>query len=168
MYIRRVLKRKGYPREARDNPEFLEVLGRLAVEGLSFGDEPAVPWREPVTVDAVIAAGEVEPRLLAALPALLWKRPRMFTSLRGLPGDLAEAVHELKRGGRAEFAGHGAGALRAWVKKLERASKKTSRLKAFRFTDADQALLLELADELGLSETDVIRHALRVLSARQG
>jgi hypothetical protein len=91
----------------------------------------------------------------------------MFTSVRGLPGDLAAAVQELKRGGRPEFAGHGAGALKAWVKKLERAPKKTSRLKAFRFTDADQALLLGLADELGLSETDVIRHALRVLSARQ-
>jgi hypothetical protein len=159
------MKRGTYPTQSED-PEFWEVMGRLAVEGLMFGEQPAMPSREPVSIDAALEAAKVEPHLTAALPALVWKRPRVFKSVRRLPGELAAAVEALKKGGSAHFGGRGPAALSGWVKKLDGASKRASRLKAFRFTNADQELLLGLADELGLSETDVVRHALRVLEAQ--
>ncbi len=159
------MKAKGKKRY--EDPTELEVLGRLALEGLLLGDEPAVPWREPVKLDDVLAVAAGEPELMQALPALVWKRPSVFVSVRNLPGDLAEAVERLKHGTPAEFRGHGPAAVRSWVKKLDRKLKRASVLKSFRFTEADRALLLGLCDDFGLSETDVVRHALRVLDARQ-
>src|SRR5262245_51819488 len=99
-----------------------DVLGRLAAEGLVFGKEPAVPFREPVSVAAVLAAAEREPEILAALPALIWRRPGVFTSVRGLPGDLAAAVSALKYDGQPRYAGYGPAELRSWAKKLDRAT----------------------------------------------
>jgi len=150
-----------------DDPTDLEVMGRLAVEGLFLGPEPAAPSREPVKLQDVLALAQREPELTEALPALVWKRPSVFVSTRSLPGDLAEAVEKLKHGGAPEFRGHAGAAVRAWVKKLDRKLKKASVLKSFRFTEADRELLLGLCDDLGLSETDVVRHALRVLDARR-
>jgi hypothetical protein len=148
-----------------DDPTDLEVLGRLQVEGLAFGADPAMPWREPVKLGDVLSLAAREPELMEAVPALVLKRPSMFVSIRDLPADLAEAVLKLKQGVPAGFRGHAGNAVRGWTKRLDREATRASRLKSFRFSEADQARLLSLADELGLSETDVVRHALRLLSA---
>jgi hypothetical protein len=150
-----------------DNWNDVMVLGRLAVEGLSLGAEPAAPWREPVKLNDVLALAAREPELTEALPALVWKRPSVFVSVRNLPGDLAEAVEKLKQGATAEFRGHSGAAVRSWVKKLDRKLKPASVMKTFRFTEADRDLLLGLCDELSLSEMDVVRYALRLLDAQQ-
>jgi hypothetical protein len=149
-----------------ENWNELMVVGRLAVEGLELGAEPAAPWREPVKLNDVLALAAREPELTEALPALVWKRPSVFVSVRNLPGDLAEAVEKLKQGTAAEFRGHSSAAVRSWVKKLDRKSKPASVMKTFRFTEADRALLLGLCEELSLSEMDVVRYALRLLDAR--
>jgi hypothetical protein len=138
------------------------VLGRLAAEGLTFEEPPAAPWREPVALDEVLRVAAREPRLMEALPALVLTRPGVFTRPLGMPADLAKAVKRLRGGGSADFRGHRAQAVRAWVKKLARGK---TRLTAFRLTEGDRELLLGLSEELGLSGTDVVRHALRVLAA---
>jgi len=154
-------------KKKHENGAELQVLGRLAVEGLFLGDGPAAPWREPVKLNDVLALAAREPELMEALPALVWKRPSVFVSVRNLPADLAEAVEKLTQGGAAEFRGHSGAAVRSWGKKLDRKLKPASVMKSFRFTEADRALLLGLCDELGLNEMDVVRHALRVLEAQQ-
>ena len=63
------MKRKGSSKAWPQNAEFLDVLGRLAAEGLAFGDQPAVPFREPVTVRAVLAAGASNARRMALAAA---------------------------------------------------------------------------------------------------
>ncbi|HTQ07269.1 MAG TPA: hypothetical protein VMI54_25605 [Polyangiaceae bacterium] len=157
---------KSKTKKVYTDPVELEVLGRLAVEGIFLGAEPAAPWREAVELADVLAIAAREPELMEALPALVWARPSVFVSTRSLPADLAEAVDKLERGGAPEFRGHAGAAVRAWVKTLDRKLKPASVLKSFRFTEADRELLLGLCDELGLSETDVVRHALRLLAAR--
>lgn len=158
---------KAKAKRRYEDPTELEVLGRLALEGILLGAEPAAPWREAVKLNDVLALAAKEPELTEALPALVWTRPSVFVSRRNLPGDLAEAVEKLKHGAAAEFRGHSAAAVRSWVKKLDRKSKRASVLKSFRFTEADRELLLGLCDDFGLSETDVVRHALRVLEAQR-
>jgi len=139
----------------------LEALSRLSAEGLVFGEGPLVPSREPVPLADVLTVADGEPRLMEALPALVLTRPGMFTRPLGMPPDLAAVVKKLRAGSTADFRGHRGAAVRAWAKKLARG---TSRLMTFRLTEGDQAVLLGLMDELGLSGTDVVRHALRVLA----
>jgi hypothetical protein len=140
-------------------------MGRLAAEGLDFALEPVAPSREPISMDDALWAADFEPRVAQALPALVLKRPSVFKSVRDLPEDLAAAVQGLKHGPAVGFGGQRAAALKGWAEKLSKGNRGATRLKAFRFTDGDQELVLTLSDELSLSETDVVRHALRVLAA---
>jgi hypothetical protein len=141
------------------------VMGRLAAEGLDFALSPVPPSREAISVEDALWAADFEPRLAQALPALVLKRRSMFESLRALPRDLAAAVNGLKEGQPVGFLGQRGAAQKSWLDKLERGQRGATRLKAFRFTEADEAKIKELSDELSLSETDVVRHALRVLGA---
>jgi len=50
-----------------------------------------------------------------------------------------------------------------WLREVGRAGKVPSRLKSFRFKSEDQRLLSHWARKFELSETDVIRKALRNL-----
>ena len=153
------LKTKGQksPLDSRS----LAVLSRLSAEGLVFSEGPVVPSREPVPLTDALDVAHWEPRLMEALPALVLTRPGAFTRPLGMPADLAEVVKKLRAGSSADFRGHRGAAVRGWVKRLARG---TSRLFTFRLTEADQEVLLTLEDELGLSGTDVVRHALRVLA----
>ena len=146
---------------------YREVMGRLVAEEVFVPEPPVPPSRDVVRVEDVLEVGEREPRVLELLPALLVKRPGMFASRGDLPGELAAAVDRLRRGRVPEacFGISGAKLHRAFGR-LGRAREKGSRLKAFRLTDVDRELLVSLSDELELSETDVIRHALRVLHAK--
>jgi hypothetical protein len=156
-------------RGATEERIYLEVMGRLVAEGVFLPEPPVPPSREAVRVEDVIEVGEREPRVLELLPALLVKRPGMFVSRRELSGELASAVERLKAG-RVPEACFGISGTRLYraLERVTRARDKGSRLKAFRLTGADRELLLTLSDELELSETDVIRHALRVLNATLG
>jgi hypothetical protein len=155
-------KRERHP---VNDERYRDVMGRLAAEGLDFALEPVAPSREPISVDDALWAAGFEPRVAQALPALVLKRPSVFKSVRDLPEDLAAAVAGLRRGPAVGFRGQRAAALKGWLDKFERGNRGATRLKAFRFTAADQELILTLSDELSLSETDVVRHALRVLEA---
>jgi hypothetical protein len=144
------------------------VVGRLVAEGVFHPDPPVPPARAAVEVEDVIAVGRSEPRVLELLPALLVRRPGMFVRRSGLTPELAAAVQRLKDGRTPEscFGVSGVKLLRT-LDKLGPARDRGSKLKAFRLTADDQELLLGLADSYGLSETDVIRYALRVLAAKE-
>jgi hypothetical protein len=159
-----IVKSKRERHQVRDE-RYQPVMGRLAAEGLDFALSPVPPSREPIAVEDALWAAEFEPRLAQALPALVLKRRSMFESVRSLPKELAAAVSGLKEGQPVGFLGQRGAVQKGWLDKLERGSRGATRLKAFRFTAGDEATIKELADELSLSETDVVRHALRVLAA---
>lgn len=48
-------------------------------------------------VDDVLWAGELEPRLLELLPAMIVKRPSLFEDISKLPEDLGATVEALRR-----------------------------------------------------------------------
>jgi len=158
-------RRRG--RKAGDSATYDAVVGRLVAEGVFSPDAPVPPARAAVEVEDVIAVGRREPRVLELLPGLLVRRPGMFVRRGGLPPELAAAVERLKDGRTPEscFGVSGTKLLRSF-EKMGRARDRGSKLKAFRLTAADQELLLDLAKSHDLSETDVIRYALRVLAAK--
>lgn len=113
----------------------------------------------------VLWAGEVEPRLLELLPALVVKRPSMFTSVKNLPPDLDAVVESLRRDMKpSDFRGISGADIHRWLRRVGHRGKVPARLKAFRFRPADQRLLEQLSKELGVSETEVIRRGLRALT----
>lgn len=162
----RVARKRG--RKLGNNATHDAVIGRLVAEGVFTPDAPVPPAREAVEVEDVIAVGRREPRVLELLPGLLVRRPGMFVRRSGLPPELAAAVQRLKEGRTPEscFGISGPKLLRTF-EKMGPARDRGSKLKAFRLTARDQELLLDLAGTYDLSETDVIRYALRVLAAKE-
>ena len=150
-------------RRARDW-RYLRVMGRFVREGLLVVNHAVTEHDDPLHVADVLWAGEVEPRLLELLPALLVKRPALFHALKPLPDDLARAVAELRRDREpAAFRGIPGGDLHRWLARVGRKGRVPARLKSFRFRPEDQRLLEHLTRELDVSETEVIRRGLRAL-----
>ena len=151
-------------RRARD-PRFTEVMGRFVHEGLLVTNREYRANENRLEIEDVLWAGDVEPRLLELLPALVVKRPAMFTDAKDLPPELDEVVRSLRRDAiPKDFRGIPGADVHRWLRRVGHRGKAPSRLKSFRFTPNDQRLLEHLSKELGVSETEVVRRGLRALS----
>jgi hypothetical protein len=123
------------------------------------------PYTLPIRIEDVLWAGEVEPRLLELLPALIVKRPSLFVDVAALPGDLEQAVRRLRRNLEPEpFRDIPGARLLWWLPRVGRVGAVPARLKSFRLKPDDLRLLSALAEQLQVSETEVIRRALRALA----
>ncbi len=93
------------------------------------------------------------------------RRPALFVDARALPDDLARVVDALRRNETPpDFRGVPGEKLHRWLGSLGRKPDPPSRLKAFRLQAGDIELLTKLRDELGITETAVLRRALRALA----
>ncbi len=156
------LRLRTIERRRRD-ARFQRVLGRFVAEGLLESNTQVAPYLEPLSVADVLWSGEVEPRFLELLPALLVKSPALFEAT-SLPPDLDRAVRKLRRNLEPdEFRGIPGRKLHEWLPRVGRKNAVPARLKSFRFKPADLQLLEALSDKLGVSETEVVRRGLRAL-----
>lgn len=163
---RRAKRRRAELDRRRRDPRYRRVVGRLVGLGLLTTNEDVPATRERIDVAEALWAAEVEPRVAELLPALLVRRPALFVDARALPDDLADVVGALRRNEvPREFRGLPGAALHRWLASLGRKREPPSRLKAFRLQASDLALLARLRDELGISETAVMRRGLRALAA---
>jgi hypothetical protein len=166
------LKRKARARSAtlrrrKRDERFTSVVGRLVHEGLLVANHELERNQRPISVFDALWAGEVEPRVLELLPALLVKRPALFEAGQPLPEDLSTAVSDLRRDRiPKDFRGIPGADVHRWLSRVGRKGKVPSLLKSFRLTPEDQRLLERLKDTLGVSETEVIRRGLRALVPR--
>jgi hypothetical protein len=153
----------------REDPRYRRVLGRLVAADLLTSNEEVEPHRSPIDVQDVLWVGKIEPRVLELLPALIVKRPALFQSLEGLPNDLASAVAALRRNRSPEpFRGIDGDALKRWVPLLGHRNKLPSQLRSFRLKADDVELLERLSAQRGISQTAVVRQALRSLAIEHG
>ena len=158
------LRYRRLTRRRRD-PRYQSVMGRFIGAKLLTSNEQMEPNREPMRVQDVLWAGVAEPRLLELLPALLVKRPSLFVDPKALPDDLQQVVASLRRQEvPPPFRDVPGEAVFAWLPKLGHKDKYPSRLKSFRLRRDDTQRLAQLGQELGLSQTDVIRRALQCLA----
>jgi hypothetical protein len=149
----------------RRDPRFARVMGRFTHDGLLTTNTEVVPFTDPLDVADVLWAGEIEPRCLELLPALLVKRPAMFTHYEQLPDDLAVVVRRLRRNlVPASFRGIPGDAVHRWLSRVGRVGRLPSRLESFRLKPEDVQLLEALSKRLGVSKTEVIRRGLRALT----
>jgi len=152
-------------RQRRD-PRYRRVLGRFVSAGLLSTNDRTVPQRGAIRLADALWAGEVEPRILELLPALLIKKPSFFEERTTLPDDLAQVVRALRRGEvPAEFRGIPGADLARWLPRLGRSGTAPSRLRCFRFSAEESRLLSQLSRDLNTTEVAVLRRALRELGA---
>ena len=152
-------------RQRRD-PRYRRVVGRFVAAGLLSTNDRTTPHRGAITIADALWAGEVEPRILELLPALLIKKPAFFKAKAPLPDDLGRVVRALRRGETpAEFRGIPGADLARWLPRLGRSGAVPSRLRCFRLSADDSRLLAQLSGELSTTEVAVLRRALRELGA---
>lgn len=150
----------------RRTPRYRRVLGRFVGAGLLSTNEPVAAHRSAIQLADALWAGEFEPRIFELLPSLLLKKPSFFKERAALPGDLARAVRALRRGDTSVgFRGIPGKDLARWLPRLGRSGTLPSRLRCFRFSADDSRLLAQLSRELGATEVDVLRRALRALGS---
>ncbi|SRR6266536_2551369 len=163
--VRERARRKmiGLRRRRRD-PRYSRTLGRFVEAGLLASNQPVLRHHEPLRVADVLWAGEVEPRFLELLPALLVKRPSMLIDPQNLPDDLSRVVRRLRRNlVPDDFRGLPGADIYRWLPRVGHKDKFPARLKSFRLKPEDLRLLEHLSQALGISETEVIRRSLRQL-----
>jgi len=167
--LRRARAEARKAEERRRDRRFLTVMGRLVAEGLLETNIDEVrPHHRKIRVADALWAGELEPRILELLPALVLKKPGLFRDAHDLPEDLAEVIQCVRRGRPAPpFRGIPAADYERWVPRIGHRGKQPTVVKSFRLSASDARLLAELRAELGLrSEVAVVRAALRALRAR--
>jgi hypothetical protein len=79
---------------------FKQVIGRYVSAGLLTTTTGIQPNSEAIAVKDALWAGLTEPRILELLPALIVKRPALFSDVTDLPDDLSAAVSALRRNER--------------------------------------------------------------------
>lgn len=164
----RAQRRLARIERARRDPRYARVVGRLRALGLLVTNFEVEDPGTPISVADALWVGNVEPRVLELLPALVVKAPATFEDVRQLPGDLAEVVRALRRAETPpDFRGVPGESLAHWLPRVGRKQRLPSCLKTFRLKHEDLVLLRRLARELGSTETDVIRRALRALASAE-
>ncbi len=162
--VERARARYAKIQRQRRDPRYRRVLGRFVAAGLLATNEQTEPHRNPISVADTLWAGEVEPRILELLPALLIKKPSFFVDTTALPDDLLGVVRALRRSEvPANFRGIAGADLARWLPRLGRSGALPSRLRAFRFSAEDSQLLAHLSQALATTEVAVVRRALREL-----
>ena len=142
------------------------MLGRFVAAGLLATNDQALPHRSAIRVADALWAGEIEPRILELLPALLIKTPSLFVDRTELRDDLAQVVRSLRRAEvPSDFRGIPGADLARWLPRLGRSGTVPSRLRCFRFSAEESRLLSQLSRELKTTEVAVLRRALRELGA---
>lgn len=148
----------------RQDPRFVQVVGRLVTARLLRANHPVASVRGPVTLEAALWAGEIEPRILELLPAILLKKPGFFTVNDRVPEDLKEVLAAIRKGDMPPpFRGIPGESLLKWVPLIGHQNKLPTLSKTYRFQQEDLQLLMHLKDSLGVSETDVVRLGLKAL-----
>ena len=161
----RAKRRLAQLERRRKDPRYQRVLGRLVSLGLLTTNEPVPKTRGAIKVADALWAAEIEPRIAELLPALLVRRPALFVDPRELPDDLAQVVAALRRNEvPPAFRDIPGERLHRWLGSVGRKAEAPSRLKAFRLQPNDLTLLARLRDELGITETAVLRRGLRALA----
>lgn len=146
----------------RRDPRFRRAIGALVRAGLLTTTLEDLPSPRPVRLSDLLFAGELEPRVLELLPALVLKRPRMVRLPKKLPADLADVIDRARRGQELpSFRGVAPAAYLPWIERLGRPGHGKALMRSFRLRPEDLRRLRQLKQRTGApSETDVLREAL--------
>ena len=145
---------------AKKKNRYLHVMGKL--KSAKLLDSPEIPeFRGPVEIKDVLWAGNIEPRILEVLPALLINRPK-YLRVYNIPHDLKCVLEGIRTDNALlDFRGIPP---KNYCKWLSPKSSGGTRLKTFRMRASEIQQLKSLRIALNVqSEAEVLRRALNLL-----
>ncbi|MGZ3723322.1 MAG: hypothetical protein ACXVA9_10345 [Bdellovibrionales bacterium] len=147
----------------RRDPRYQTVMGRLVQDGLLDMRNVRRNKRKLWIDDMLWVGREIEPRVLQLMPAIALKRPGMLMT-RDFPAALRAAMNDIKYGrDKTVFEGIPLNKCTQWVPEVGRKGKTPLASKTFRLSLDDQKILKHLSQKMGLTETEVLRVALRAI-----
>ena len=147
--------------KGRKDPRFREVIGKLVYVKL-MDHQSIPPFNGPVTLEDALWAGELEPRVLELLPAILLKKPKVFTVKKKNPQDLKEVIQCIRKNKQCpDFRGIAAKDYLKWINKIGHLNKKPTLLKTYRFNHEDLKLIDDLKKKRKTTEIAIVREALQ-------
>lgn len=157
--IEKAKKKARVLRELRTDARYLKTVGKLKKEGLlEVHDVP--DYRGQVFLEDALWAGEIEPRILELLPAILVRRPAFFAFL-SLPADLEQVVREIKAGHpKTPYRGIAAEKYGQWVSFVGKRELLPKVMRSFRMSLDDSRLLDRLSEKTSSSRAEIIHKAL--------
>ncbi len=156
------LAQKKYARlkQKEEDLRYKKVIGKFVGAGI-IGSNYARHYHGPVTVDDVLWASEIEPRLLEVLPAVILKKPN-FLKKKNLPEDLENILYAIRRGrAKDPFRGVPVEKYMLWIDKIGHKGKTPSIIKTYRFNLDDLKTLAQLKEKYKTSEAEIIRSAIK-------
>lgn len=146
-----------------NDPRYKKVIGKFVAVGLLEHNKIG-PYRGRIILEDVFWVGQIEPRVLELLPAVILRRPKLVDIRGEMPEDLRQLLIDLRKGvAVTAFRGIPAERFTPWVSRLGRNAAAPSLLKTFRFQRQDIEKINELKKRTGLNETEIIRKALQSL-----
>jgi len=143
------------------DPRYKKIIGKFVATGL-LEHNKVPPYRGRISLEDVFWVGEIEPRVIELLPAVLLRRPKLIEVQNAMPEDLRQLLIQLRKGiSTGEFRGIPANLYSRWVGRLGRKAAPPSVLKTFRFQREDIDRLNEIKNQSGLNESEIIRLALK-------
>lgn len=155
-------------KKRRQDPRFVRTMGKLIHMGLLTSNDPLLtPYPGKIRLEDALWAGELEPRILELIPALVLKKPSTFRSAMGMPEDLLQVVRDVRNDiACTAFRGMQPQSYLRWVPHIGRKDRYPSVMKSYRWQKEDLMLLRSLEKAIGAdSQVDLIRHSLRALQA---
>lgn len=153
---------KALDRKRRD-PRFVQVIGKLIDMGLiEINMKGITGYRGKINLEDTLWAGQIEPRVLELLPALVLKKPGIFRGELALPPDLEEVTSAIRHNENlVPFRGIPPKNYLQWIPEVGHRGKHPSLLKTFRFTQRDLKSLRKLHTAINAeSEIQTLRYAL--------
>lgn len=142
---------------------FQEVVNFFVSRGYLYAENYS--WVRTIKLSNALKAGDMEPRILAVLPAAMLRSKRSIEIDISLPKDLKSTIDALKAGkaDHPDFRGIPFSEIKRWsnLKTNDKRSKPQDEkriLKSFRFKPETIKILKDKARELGQTETNIIEN----------
>ena len=163
--IKKITHLAQQDQKRRLDPRYLKVMGFLVAKGFLYSNRkiPLNPNEHIYLQDAIWAGRFVEPRILEVLPAAYERFKKHFSGDAETIEKLEQITDYIKRKGnhKIDFYGISIEKVKPWyfLRLRDRRSKSLADRKVsktFRFKPKTIAILKNLKDQTGQSETEII------------
>ena len=146
---------------------YIRTVGKLTHAGLLMHTH-IEPYPQKITLDDALWSGDIEPRILELIPAILLKKPGFFKEPLRVPKDLELILKDIRHGRAPQpFRSVPAEKYMPWLLFVGHKDKWPTVLKSFRFNQEDIESLHRLKNKYNESEIAVIRRAIRNLISQK-
>lgn len=148
----------------RSSLRYRKILGRLVAMNLLRTTGDILLNRDKMKIGDLLWAGEIDPRIFELIPAIAIKKPGAIADIENAPKDLKIVLNEIRSANPVtDFRYARPKDYMQWLGSVGQRQKTPTKLKSFRFQQADLELL-QLFKREGMTEIEAVRKGLLLLS----